>query len=535
MELQTNKESVISNSKENYPKSNKDNKDKFKTKMNTTFGEGLKYATGLDQLPAQIENMMYKRGSTFNLMVVGESGLGKTTFINTLFGTSILPNVWHKVEEIKPRVEFNKTTSIVRHKVQLVEDGFNLDFSIIDTPGFGDLSNNSFSFLPITNYIDEQLRNYMFQEEQPNRINLVDNRVHCCLYFINPKSKGLLPLDIEALKHISSRVNLIPILSKADSLTSKELIKIKELIKEIILVQEIKICEFIKDDDVKSNIVKNIPFSVINSEGVVVNDLTGQSIRGRKYKWGIAEVENDSHCDFNKLKRVLMSQNMVDLISSTELYYEKCRTKLIETRINYAKDHVDEVDNNKLMKFNFDDPDSNGINTQLLLTKFNKPIVDELVIEWSPMFLQKQQLQKRKFNEIILMEEKKFKDWKKALFAKQASFNDEIEKQHLLIKILNSSIDELERPKSKTKLNVASPEAKKEAHIQVDVDIGIEKGAEKTGKCIAQATESVVEPIPESIKKMKEIETTFSKLDDNEKSKGEMETEKEKEKSKQIN
>lgn len=33
---------------------------------------------------------MTKRGCSYNLMLVGQSGLGKTTFINTLFGGETL-------------------------------------------------------------------------------------------------------------------------------------------------------------------------------------------------------------------------------------------------------------------------------------------------------------------------------------------------------------------------------------------------------------------------------------------------------------
>ena len=46
---------------------------------------------GFNNLPNQIHRRYVKNGFQFTLMVVGESGLGKTTFINTLFNTQILP------------------------------------------------------------------------------------------------------------------------------------------------------------------------------------------------------------------------------------------------------------------------------------------------------------------------------------------------------------------------------------------------------------------------------------------------------------
>lgn len=358
--------------------------------------------------------------------------------MNTLFGTSILPSVWHNVEELKPTVKFDRTTNIIRHTANLTEDNFSLDFTVIDTPGFGDFVDNTFGFLPITNYIDEQLRMYMFQEEQPDRSKLKDNRVHACLYFIKPTSKGLSPLDIEALKHISNRVNLIPVISKADSLTTQELKELKKSVTDIFETQEIKFCEFIEDPEVKKTILKQIPFSIIGSESYAINDSDGTSIRGRKYKWGIAEVENSSHCDFVKLRDVLMAENMVDLISSTESYYESCRTKLAKTRIKHAKDTVDADDSIK--DLNFDDPDKNGLENYKILSKYAKNFVNDLVIEWSPVFIQKQLSQKKRFTEIVQYEERKFKDWKKALFAKQAAFNEEIEGLHGSIKALSTSI-----------------------------------------------------------------------------------------------
>jgi septin family protein len=45
---------------------------------------------GLPNLPNQRYRLMTKRGCSYNLMLVGQSGLGKTTFINTLFGGETL-------------------------------------------------------------------------------------------------------------------------------------------------------------------------------------------------------------------------------------------------------------------------------------------------------------------------------------------------------------------------------------------------------------------------------------------------------------
>ena len=34
----------------------------------------------------------------------------------------------------------------------------------------------------------------------------MDNRVHCCFYFVNPYGHGLKPLDVEVLRQLSDKV-----------------------------------------------------------------------------------------------------------------------------------------------------------------------------------------------------------------------------------------------------------------------------------------------------------------------------------------
>jgi cell division control protein 12 len=49
------------------------------------------------------------RGAAFTIMVVGESGLGKTTFVNTLFSTTIKNYAEHKLRHKK---QMDKTVGL---------------------------------------------------------------------------------------------------------------------------------------------------------------------------------------------------------------------------------------------------------------------------------------------------------------------------------------------------------------------------------------------------------------------------------------
>ena len=35
--------------------------------------------------------------------------------------------------------------------------------------------------------------------------------------------------------------------------------------------------------------------------------INGEAIRGRRYPWGIVEVDNDEHCDFMRLRQALLA------------------------------------------------------------------------------------------------------------------------------------------------------------------------------------------------------------------------------------
>ena len=103
-----------------------------------------------------------------------------------------------------------------------------LKLTVIDTPGFGDFVNNEDSWRPILENIESRFEAFLEQENRVNRKNVVDTRVHACLYFIAPTGHSLKPLDVEFMKKLGHRVNLIPCIAKSDTLTDDELIGFKQ-------------------------------------------------------------------------------------------------------------------------------------------------------------------------------------------------------------------------------------------------------------------------------------------------------------------
>ena len=69
----------------------------------------------------------------------------------------------------------------------------------------------------------------------------------------------------------------------------------------------------------------SIPFAVVGANAMV--DVRGKKIRGRQYPWGVIEVENPTHCDFVKLRTMLIT-HMQDLQEVThDVHYENYRSQ----------------------------------------------------------------------------------------------------------------------------------------------------------------------------------------------------------------
>lgn len=94
---------------------------------------------GFANLPNQVYRKAVKKGFEFTLMVVGESGLGKSTLINSMF----LSDIYNPEHHPGPSARAKKTVKVETTKVVLRENGVNLTLTVVDTPGFGDAVDNS--------------------------------------------------------------------------------------------------------------------------------------------------------------------------------------------------------------------------------------------------------------------------------------------------------------------------------------------------------------------------------------------------------
>ncbi|KAK2537594.1 hypothetical protein Q9233_002898 [Columba guinea] len=321
--------------------------------------EDDKEYVGFATLPNQVHRKSVKKGFDFTLMVAGESGLGKSTLVNSLF----LTDMYRDRKLLNAEERITQTVEITKHVVDIEEKGVKLRLTIVDTPGFGDAVNNTECWKPVADYIDQQFEQYFRDESGLNRKNIQDNRVHCCIYFISPFGHGLRPLDVEFMRALHQRVNIVPVLAKADTLTPTEVERMKNKIREEIDQYGIRIYQFPECDSDEDEEFKLQDQALKVGLAPLVPSLEEQSPMAKRASpptvalgffgalQGLQQpqhVENPSHCDFVKLRTMLVRTHMQDLKDVTrETHYENYRTQCIQSMTRMV---VKERNRNKLTR-----------------------------------------------------------------------------------------------------------------------------------------------------------------------------------------
>ncbi|KAJ7459895.1 septin family protein [Mycena latifolia] len=225
---------------------------------------------------------------TFNLMVVGGKGTGKTSLLRLLLETAdVSPTA--TVDQRAAVQRFlrgsPKTTQVIETAcVEICESRFDrVLFSVIDTPGLDFLEGRELKLERQVNgiikYVDAQYADTMSEESKVVRKSKGDQHIHLCIYMIDPSSimtvnsrrgqsslpaktrsettvsyrnppdlvpdtsseddsddegEGPLtmsPAEVRVIRRLSARSNVLPVIGRADSLTDEKLLAVKNAVR----------------------------------------------------------------------------------------------------------------------------------------------------------------------------------------------------------------------------------------------------------------------------------------------------------------
>ncbi|NWR46137.1 SEP10 protein, partial [Regulus satrapa] len=180
-------------------------------------------------------------------LTLGETGIGKSALMSSLFNTNFVDS---------PSTHFLSSVRLRAQTCEVQESNVLLKLTVVKTVGFGDQVNKSDSYQPIVDYIDAQFEAYLEEELKVIRslFSYHDTRIHACLYFISPTGRSLKNIDLLTMRNLDSKVNIIPVIGKADSISKTELQEFKKRIMSDLASNGIQIYQFPTDDEAVSEI-----------------------------------------------------------------------------------------------------------------------------------------------------------------------------------------------------------------------------------------------------------------------------------------
>ncbi|PFH57950.1 hypothetical protein XA68_14344 [Ophiocordyceps unilateralis] len=339
-----------------------------------------------------------KDPTPFNILIVGTAGAGKTSFLEFLKAAAALPA--HKRPTKRPeeddfRVPTLPTGNFVPHYLESEMDKERIGLTLWDSEGLE------------KNVVDLQLREMLafleskFEETFNEEMKVIrspgfqDTHIHAVILVLDParldrnvaaarklstgghsngSTHGLQPfgaldedVDLQVLRALHGKTTVIPVIGKADTVTTKHMNVLKRAVWSSIKAAKVDPLEALGldedgesdriDEDDDESVDKNgngmIPYSPSGSSStrlsghstpkdddkpflpfsVISPDLYEPGVVGRRFPWGFADPYNEQHCDFQRLKEAIFSDWRADLRdASRDQWYEAWRTNRLKLR-----------------------------------------------------------------------------------------------------------------------------------------------------------------------------------------------------------
>ncbi|KAI9050437.1 hypothetical protein LZ554_005601 [Drepanopeziza brunnea f. sp. 'monogermtubi'] len=359
-----------------------------------------------------------KDPTPFNILIIGARSSGKTSFLEFLKTSLALPpkKRSNRPQELAEDIfapKNKKTSNFQSHYLETEIDGERIGLTIWDSEGLE------------KNVVDLQLREMSsfleskFEETFTEEMKVVrapgvqDTHIHCTFLLLDPlrldrniaaskdaSADGNGPstggkydssprlvggldedLDLQVLRSLQGKTTVIPVISKADTITTAHMTHLKKTVWDSLRKANLDPLEALgvddfdpdsptrdtnrideadeeadSDDDgeliIQNQDAKSSPNSKRVSSGstrrhnesesdeipylplsIISPDIYEPDVIGRKFPWGFADPSNVEHCDFMRLKDAVFNEWRGELReASRELWYEGWRTSRLKHR-----------------------------------------------------------------------------------------------------------------------------------------------------------------------------------------------------------
>lgn len=284
---------------------------------------------GVSNLPNLLHNEFRKRPCDLNVMIIGSHGLGKTTFLNKLIGNEVLAAQPFEERESSPFWYLEAKCNIQGSRVEIIENDLVTRLTVYEVDCLGDSVDNAGCYTPVVKLLEAKFNDYAAKFCESTTRGIRDERIHLCFFFLEPVF-SVSTASIETLRRIAPLCTVIPVIAKADLLSSDQVQQIRCVIRQLFEENAISIFE-------ENGFADQWPFLIFSESREDGKD-------GRM--WRDTAFQTTAVNDFQVVKRIILERDAYQLIKDTDQFYDNYRiTQMLQQtndkEIKEARDRIE--------------------------------------------------------------------------------------------------------------------------------------------------------------------------------------------------
>ncbi|RJE19879.1 Septin [Aspergillus sclerotialis] len=347
-----------------------------------------------------------KDPTPYNVLVIGARNSGKTSFLNFLKKSLALPPHKRPIRTPDELEELERqpagSDGYTCHYLETEIDSERVGLTLWDSQGL-ERSIVDIQMRGVTGFLESKFEDTLTEEMKVIRSpGARDTHIHCTFLILDPVRLdenravaerfangtqkatdspvvGILDksLDIQVLQTVLGKTTVVPIISKADTITTAHMAYLRKAVWDSLKMANIDPLEILTLEEQEEDLSEtdeeeaktdpssveesdkaseekppspskdsrgsgsqaanqNLPFAILSPDPHAL--ASGDEPIGRKFPWGFADPYNPEHCDFVRLKESVFSDWRSELREASRvIWYERWRTNRLHRHDNHVQ------------------------------------------------------------------------------------------------------------------------------------------------------------------------------------------------------